>query len=175
MSNNSNKPLAIWAADIAKSTIELAQELAELERVYPNNCNDKTDTTPDPNLWHGECPYFPINKDVKCPCSRCKEEETPIKIYHYNKMVEARVLAGVPFVVNSWTRCKAHNKDVGGSATSSHLLGLATDIATPDSATRFIILKALLDVGFERIGIYPNFIHVDSDTSKPAGVMWYHD
>ena len=55
---------------------------------------------------------------------------------------------------------------------SSHIKGLAVDISVKDSRTRFIILDALIKVGFNRIGIADTFIHVDDDRNKACGVIW---
>ena len=91
-----------------------------------------------------------------------------------NKLEEAREIAGVPFIVNSGYRSIAHNKKVGGKPNSSHLKGLACDIAASDSKTRHKILKACIEVGFRRIGIAKGFIHVDIDESKVSGVIWLY-
>ena len=85
---------------------------------------------------------------------------------------EARKLAGVPFKLTSGYRCPEHNKAVGSKPTSSHTKGLAVDISATDSRTRFLILDALLAVGFTRIGIADTFIHVDLDTDKSQEVIW---
>ncbi len=85
---------------------------------------------------------------------------------------KAKEIANVPFVINSGYRCKSHNKSVGGSLTSSHTSGLAVDIRANTSRSRFIILNALVMAGFNRIGIYKTFIHVDIDMSKDERVMW---
>ncbi len=84
----------------------------------------------------------------------------------------AREEAGVPFKINSGTRCEQHNKNVGGSPTSSHVKGLAVDISVTTSADRDKILRALIKAGFKRIGIYKTFIHADIDTKKPTNVIW---
>lgn len=84
----------------------------------------------------------------------------------------ARDLAGFPFVVTSGVRSIAHNKAVGGTKSSSHLLGYAVDLAVPNSRRRFIMLEALLDAGFTRIGIGEDFIHVDMDPQKTQNVIW---
>jgi len=89
------------------------------------------------------------------------------------KLDFARELAGIPFVLHSACRCPKHNKDVGGSVTSSHLRGYAVDIDVIDSYHRFKILVALLGVGFNRLGIYSNFIHADIDLDKSQNVIWY--
>lgn len=91
-----------------------------------------------------------------------------------NMIDNARVLAGVPFVITSGSRCASHNKRIGGSPTSSHLEGVAIDIATDNSAYRLKIIEALIEVGFGRIGIAKNFVHVDTDVSKPQNIMWVY-
>jgi len=85
---------------------------------------------------------------------------------------KARHLAGIPFVINSGYRTAAHNKSVGGIATSSHLDGYAADIRCRSSRERAYIVGALLEAEFTRIGIGPNFVHVDNDPTKPQDVIW---
>ena len=85
---------------------------------------------------------------------------------------EARAKANIPFKINSGYRTAAHNKKVGGVKGSSHTRGLACDISCVDGNSRFIIINALLDVGFNRIGVYRTFIHCDIDNDKPRNVMW---
>ena len=85
---------------------------------------------------------------------------------------EAREVAEIPFIINSAWRSVEKNKEVGGSPNSSHLKGLAVDIHCTDSRSRFIILEALLSVGFNRIGIADTFIHCDLDLDKPQKVIW---
>ena len=85
---------------------------------------------------------------------------------------EARWLHGKPIVVTSGFRCPRHNKSVGGTKRSSHLTGLAVDIDCPSSRDRWKLVKILLAVGFKRIGIGPDFIHVDVDPSKTQHLIW---
>lgn len=84
----------------------------------------------------------------------------------------ARDKANIPFIINSGYRSKSHNIKVGGRDNSSHLKGLAVDIQTLGSRDRFIILKSLIEVGFNRIGIKGSFIHVDIDYDKDINVVW---
>ena len=85
---------------------------------------------------------------------------------------DARHIANIPFKINSGYRTVAHNKIVGGVKSSSHLKGLACDISCKDSRNRFIIVTALIDVGFNRVGISKNFIHCDIDNDKSLNVIW---
>ena len=54
------------------------------------------------------------------------------------------------------------------------MYGLAVDISCNSSRDRSIILTALIDSGFTRIGIGKTFIHVDLDKSKSQNVIWMY-
>ncbi len=84
----------------------------------------------------------------------------------------ARELAGIPFKINSGYRTIEHNDKVGGKQNSSHIVGKAVDISIRNSRERWIILDALMQVGFNRFGLANTFIHVDSDDYKDEDVIW---
>ncbi len=86
----------------------------------------------------------------------------------------ARDLYGKPIRITSGCRCIKHNRNVGGTANSAHISGMAADIATPTGKERFLIIKALLEAGFTRIGINfsKNFVHVDVDSTKPSPTIF---
>lgn len=83
-----------------------------------------------------------------------------------------RDLCGFSLIISSGCRCKNHNKKVGGKIHSAHLKGWAVDIKAKKSQTRYFIIKNAIKVGFQRIGLYPTFIHLDIDPDKPQGVIW---
>ena len=94
-----------------------------------------------------------------------------------NKLVldmldEVREKFDKPIHINSGYRTPQHNEAVGGTENSSHLKGLAVDIACDNSIDRFDLINCLLDVGFSRIGVAKTFIHADIDPDKSNGVMW---
>jgi len=89
-----------------------------------------------------------------------------------NKLSKARELAAIGFKITSGYRTPEHNAKVGGVPSSSHTVGRAVDIYAPTSTQKYIIINALLQVGFNRIGIAKNFIHVDDDPSKSEDVIW---
>jgi uncharacterized protein YcbK (DUF882 family) len=89
-----------------------------------------------------------------------------------NMIDEAREIYGKPIHVTSGYRTEAHNRKVGGVDSSSHLKGLAIDVACVRSDDRFKMLSALLEVGFNRIGVAGTFIHVDIDKDKSQNVIW---
>ena len=69
-----------------------------------------------------------------------------------------------PLAVNSWLRTTEHNRAVGGSKNSTHLLGIGTDLKVPDGRRQSQIADywdKLMD-GHGGIGKYDTFIHLDS-------------
>ena len=87
------------------------------------------------------------------------------------KLDEAREYAEIPFIINSAYRSPSHPLSIK-NPTSSHIKGLAVDISVKDSRQRFLILNALIAVGFTRIGVAGTFIHVDLDCDKSQKVIW---
>lgn len=114
--------------------------------------------------------YFKI-EEFKCKCGCGRAEMMPSTL---EKLEKARELANTPFKINSGYRCDAHNRAVGGKSEGAHTNGYAVDIAASVSPSRYEIVKALIQVGFNRVGIADSFIHADDDPSKPAKVMWVY-
>ncbi len=85
-----------------------------------------------------------------------------------------RDIYGFPMVITSGFRSVEHNKKVGGSRQSSHLLGYAADIAVPNSQRRYLLVEALLDAGFNRLGLGKDFVHVDMDPNKTPNCIWVY-
>tara|TARA_R110000824_G_scaffold621_1_gene3861 strand:- start:550 stop:999 length:450 start_codon:yes stop_codon:yes gene_type:complete len=92
------------------------------------------------------------------------------------KLDEARELAGVPFKINSGYRTPKHNTKVGGVKNSSHtnIPCNAADIHIKDSSCRYKIIQSAIKVGFKRIGIGKNFIHLDTDKNKSQDIIWHY-
>jgi zinc D-Ala-D-Ala carboxypeptidase len=95
------------------------------------------------------------------------------------KLVEmldnARDVAGIPFIITSGLRTMDANALAGGAHNSSHLRGLAVDLAVGGDMDRFLITKALLAAGFNRVGLYVSHVHGDCDDSLPPNVLWTKD
>jgi zinc D-Ala-D-Ala carboxypeptidase len=111
--------------------------------------------------------------EVACKCG-CGFND--IDMQFLLKIQAARTLSNVPFRLRapsgSACRCAEHNISVGGSEDSSHVKGLAMDIPYANSRECYLILDALIRVGFHRIGIGRSFIHVDDDQQKDPMVIW---
>ena len=89
------------------------------------------------------------------------------------KLDHARDIAGISFKITSGYRTKERNAQVGGVPNSSHLIGVAADIAVSSGSERYIILNALIRAGFKRIGVAKGFIHCDTDDSKSESLWTY--
>lgn len=86
----------------------------------------------------------------------------------------ARAKAGVPFRITSGFRTAAQNAGLPEAVQdSAHLTGNAVDLACSESHDRYLMLKALLEVGFKRIGVYKNHLHADNSTQLLQGVIWH--
>jgi len=120
-------------------------------------------------------PHF-TEEEFRCNCG-C--ETLNVERTFLERLERARIRAGIPFKIQSGCRCEDHNREEGGKPDSAHLASKtkkckAGDIGARGSRPRFIILDALLSVGFTRIGISKTFIHVDDDPTKDPRVAWLY-
>jgi len=117
-----------------------------------------------------EWDFFPEEElKCKCGCGECDMDEDFMK-----RLIEARKIADIPFVITSGYRCAHHDSMVSGAG--NHSQGKAVDIKCIRNYNdkRFKIIDALLKAGFVRIGIAQDFIHVDSCTDKTQKLMWLY-
>ena len=114
--------------------------------------------------------YFSL-AEFNCPSLSDSGKNMDINFIY--KLEHARELAGIPFRITSGYRTKERNQQVGGVSNSSHLIGVAADIAVGGGHDRYVILSALIKAGFRRIGVAKTFIHADTDDSKPNSVWTY--
>jgi uncharacterized protein YcbK (DUF882 family) len=86
-----------------------------------------------------------------------------------NLLQKIRDYFNKPVKINSGYRTETHNKKVGGATNSYHLKGQASDIHIEGINPVLVALYAeRLNAG--GIGVYPNFIHVDTRKNKTRWV-----
>jgi len=89
---------------------------------------------------------------------------------------------GKPLIVSSSLREEAKNVQVGGVKNSAHLVNPETgfysgvDLTVPgnriNSADRFKLVRIALILGFVRVGIYAQHLHLDVETRLPQERIW---
>jgi len=117
-----------------------------------------------------------MSNEFECKCG-CKEDfftpETKEMVNNFLKRINDKAPKDSKFFITSASRCKKHNKDVGGATLSSHLTGYAIDISCNNSRERHVILKELMQQDkIKRIGIGKNYIHCDFHPVKASNVVW---
>jgi len=108
-------------------------------------------------------------KSASPPCSLQNMEQ-----YFMVFMDNLRTKVGKPLRFTSAYRSVEHEKKMGRTGNSAHTEGKAMDISTPDSVTRFQVVKAAIELGCKRIGINfeKNFVHLDTSDKLDKNVMW---
>lgn len=91
-----------------------------------------------------------------------------------DKLDALRERCGMPLIINCAYRSRAWDKAKGRSGNSAHTEGKAVDIRCNSSATRMRIVKAALELGFNRVGIEGSFVHIDTSEVLPQGQMWVY-
>ena len=115
-------------------------------------------------------------KEFECKCGCEMPEDVLVNITKLaNQLQYIRDCVAMPIIINSAYRCEAHNKSVGGSENSQHLLGKAADIViqgldpvldTYDYLDDLMLSGEILQGGF---GMYKTFTHSDITKIKTRG------
>lgn len=92
------------------------------------------------------------------------------------RLKELERIFGKEIFITSGYRDPDHNKKVGGVTGSEHTYNPAegVDIACLRSPTRWSLVTIAMKLGFRRIGIGKNFVHLGIATDKPQNVMWHY-
>lgn len=106
-----------------------------------------------------------VDDEFRCKhCGKLPEKGMKTLLIVLLQLLRNKV--GKPLVITSGYRCKTHNKNVGGATNSQHLYGTAADVVIPGGWTGESLAKAAEEIGFDGIGIYKTFIHVDVRGTK---------
>jgi len=103
-----------------------------------------------------------VSEHFKISEFKCNDGSQEIMLeYELVKLLQKlRWVVGKPIKINSGYRTKTYNHKVGGSPRSQHLLGRAADIVV-EGYTPSQIAELADQLGFDGIGIYDTFCHVD--------------
>lgn len=110
------------------------------------------------------------DKRFSCPC--CGRNWIDPRVKCLVSQIEQEI--GEELVISSGYRCEKHNREVGGSETSSHPKGLAVDLECERSRLRYKIVGAAIILAVTRIGVRKDFIHLDIDRQKPTRLIWIY-
>jgi uncharacterized protein YcbK (DUF882 family) len=105
---------------------------------------------------------FQISEHFKLSEFECREgREVKLHKGLIIKLEKLRKRIGQPLIINSGYRTPEYNKKIGGAEKSQHMKGTAADIRKVDGLTIDEMASLAEAVGFDGIGKYDNFIHVD--------------
>jgi hypothetical protein len=118
--------------------------------------------------------YFQTH-EYRCPCG-CGLDSLDYSVLE--KLDRARTKVGFPISLSSGCRCRTYNTQIGGSALSAHTPDYngrthAVDVRCVHSLTRWKLVNAFLEVGFDRIEVCDKHIHVDNAEHLPhPAFLW---
>ena len=95
-----------------------------------------------------------------------------------SSLQQLRNMLNRPLIINCACRCPKHNADVGGAPESYHLstitkLCQAVDLRCDSSSFRYHLVSSAMKLGFNGIGIYPSFVHLDLRNETPR--IWIEE
>lgn len=122
--------------------------------------------------------------EFKCKCGCGRDNIDPRLVFMLQQL---RDRYGKSLTPSSGCRCPKHNEVVGGGDNSSHITtetrqGQAADFEIKDPLVRGHLVQIALDVGFRRIGLGADCLHLDCDASKyvrdsagnPKPMIWIY-
>lgn len=114
-------------------------------------------------------------EEARCRCGACDGWGGPAIEAEIRRTAEwaeevRLALGSVPMRVNSWYRCPAWNRHVGGVPNSQHLRGKAIDfsVKTLSPATVQKSLRPRWPELVKGLGSYAGFTHIDRRDGEPA-------
>lgn len=111
--------------------------------------------------------------EFACKGEGCCGQSSPISLELIDSLELLREQIGHPLIVSSGFRCNNYNTKVGGAPSSQHTQGVAADIILPEGIAIADFLTAAEKIRAFRhggIGVYPNWLHLD--TRQSGKVRW---
>ena len=111
--------------------------------------------------------------EFECKCGCVMPDEVLYNVVKLaNQLQTIRDVIKTPIQINSAYRCIKHNKAIGGSVSSQHILGKAADIVVrgyDPSLEIYPLIEELINEGQilqGGLGDYPTFTHYDIRKTK---------
>jgi uncharacterized protein YcbK (DUF882 family) len=96
--------------------------------------------------------------EFACKCG-CGMNTIDAELVGYLEQI--RVFFEKPVIITSGNRCPSHNRAVGGSPSSQHLVSRAADIVVRGVPSN-IVAEYAEQIGVKGVGRYEKFTHIDS-------------
>lgn len=119
--------------------------------------------------------------EYACKCG-CGENHTDEVLLDLNRRIQAlRDIYDMPMVIISGHRCRKHNKAVGGSTTSRHMVDAADLRFAPLQGQRAPLLTDVFRRAvelFPRVGVYrnsPTYGSMHVDLAPTSNLYWTRD
>lgn len=118
-------------------------------------------------------------KELSLSCLNLKEcrplcEVKDLSPVLVERLIMAQNASGFQFTITSAFRSQEYERYKGRKGSSSHCRGLAVDISTVDSHTRYKVVIAAAMAGISRIGIGERFVHLDIDETKAHPIIFHY-
>lgn len=94
------------------------------------------------------------------------QEELLDALYLVRKTLDQKM------IITSGYRDPTHPIEAAKQKAGEHAMGLAVDIATPNSKYRYDLIDVAFCCGFNRIGIAKSFTHLGMSKELPQCVIW---
>ena len=111
--------------------------------------------------------------EFECKCGCIMPDEVLYNVVKLvNQLQTIRDVIKTPIQINSAYRCRKHNKAIGGSVSSQHILGKAADIVVrgyDPSLEIYPLIEELIKEGLilqGGLGDYTTFTHYDIRKTK---------
>lgn len=109
--------------------------------------------------------YQELELKMRCKCECGKRSQNNF----LQTLFFAQQQFGKPIDVHSGARCAKHNAATpGADPNSAALYGEHADLGYQTTGELFLLISALIKVGFERFRLYPHHLHIDKHPSFPV-------
>ena len=112
---------------------------------------------------------FQISNHFNLKEFECNDETQAVKVMPelverletLRELVSDHLGSDTALIINSGYRTPTYNRKIGGAKKSQHMEGTAADVSLPDGMSADNMAALAEQAGFDGIGKYNTFVHVD--------------